>query len=283
MLETALSYLEHGWSIIPLSPGDKRPYFALLPREDGQAKWEMYQTRQPTEEEVRRWFTVAPNANIGIVTGTVSGILVQDLDGPEGMSEAQRHGALPNTPMSRTGHGLHVVYRHPGGELPNFTRRAPGIDARGDGGYIAAPPSLHPNGHRYQWHISPDTPLADPPTWFLDMFNPDPVEEVVNSLLSTATRLPPTSGSYGAKALTQELDRLARAHNGTRNNHLVQSAFRMGQLIAEGRIGEEEAEQKLALVAQVIGLNDKEIRPTILSGIKAGKDKPRGYSGTSTQ
>ena len=76
-LDAALIYLRHGFSVIPLrSHGDvenrKKP---LLP------SWEPYQHRRPTEEEVREWFTKWPNANIGLVTGVVSGCWVLDLDG----------------------------------------------------------------------------------------------------------------------------------------------------------------------------------------------------------
>jgi hypothetical protein len=94
MLDTALEYLERGLSVIPLEPNGKKPLAALLPvktAEDGRPElnasgrpkhtWEPYQERRPSKDEVQGWFDAAPNANLGIVTGAVSGIVVQDLDG----------------------------------------------------------------------------------------------------------------------------------------------------------------------------------------------------------
>jgi hypothetical protein len=290
MREIALEYLERGWSVIPLRPQDKVPYADLLPIKldaEGQVMltrsgrprhtWEPYQNRQPTRDEVCGWWGRDPTANLGIVTGRVSGIIVQDLDGPEGMAEAQRRGGIPRTPISRTGNGMHVLYQHPGYEVGNFARRAPGIDARGDGGYIAAPPSIHPNGQQYQWQVEPDVPLADAPGWFVELWTPDETETWITNTLTGEIRRGSeiTSGNYGERALASELDRLSKAHNGNRNNTLVQAAFRMGQLIAEGRLEIEEVEQKLTLVARVIGLGESETRATINSGLKAGMLKPR--------
>jgi hypothetical protein len=290
MHDVALSYLDFGWSIIPLEPHNKRPYAALLPikhdghgnvvyNEHGRPKhtWEPYQTRQPTLDEVRQWWAQAPDANIGIVTGAVSGIVVQDLDGPEGMAEAQRRGGIPTTPISRTGNGLHVLYRHPGREVGNFARRAPGIDMRGDGGYIVAPPSIHPNGHQYQWQVTPDVPLAEAPEWFVELWTPDSTETWITHTLTGEIRRGEqvTSRNYGDRALATELQRLATAAEGSRNNTLVRAAYRMGQLVAGGHVGEETVEHKLALVAQAIGLTQGETRATIRSGLKAGMLNPR--------
>ena len=122
MLQTALNYVRHGWSVIPLQPRGKRPHFPLLPIRKGSSKldhrdhprrtWEPYQARLPTEDEVTGWWQMCSNANIGIVTGRVSDIVVLDLDGPE---VAQRR-EIPTTPISVTGNGIHIFFRNPDGQ-----------------------------------------------------------------------------------------------------------------------------------------------------------------------
>jgi hypothetical protein len=98
-----------------------------------------------------------PDANIGLLTGRVSGLVVVDFDGgnPDAdsildMLGAESHGAIVNT-----GKGQHVYYRHPGGEIKNGVRIArvgdTFVDIRGDGGYVVAPPSIHETGARYSW------------------------------------------------------------------------------------------------------------------------------------
>jgi archaellum biogenesis ATPase FlaH len=101
---------------------------------------------------VRHWWDGEPDANIGIRTGTESGVVVVDIDPRHGglasLQEMQaKHGALPPTVVVRTGgQGWHYFFRHPGGYLGNRQSVLPGIDVRGDGGYIVAPPSNHVAG-----------------------------------------------------------------------------------------------------------------------------------------
>jgi len=154
----AYRYLRRGWSIIPIGP-DKKPLTA----------WAPYQKRLATTKELGEWWDRYPEANVGIVTGLVSGIIVLDADGPEGLASLEGL-QLPATPVATTGRGTHYYYRHPGidsGErVRNFARRLPGLDLRGDGGYVIAPPSLHPSGATYTWTSDPDHfPLADTPHW----------------------------------------------------------------------------------------------------------------------
>lgn len=142
MKNFALKYLQLGLSVIPLRPNGKEPLFP----------WKEYQKRLPTEAEVIEWWTQSANANIGIVTGLISGVVVIDLDGPEGLQTALAMN-LTSSVISFTGRGKHLWYRHPGGtnNIENAVRKYPGLDIRGDGGYVVAPPSVHENGHRYRW------------------------------------------------------------------------------------------------------------------------------------
>jgi putative DNA primase/helicase len=115
--------------------------------------------------------------NIGIATCAASGIVVLDIDprhGGEGSLAAleAEHGPLPPTWRFLTGGGgEHILFRHPGGTVKNSAGKVgPGIDVRGDGGYIVAPPSIHIGGRPYAIsvdHHPDDVTLAELPSWLL--------------------------------------------------------------------------------------------------------------------
>lgn len=124
-------------------------------------------------EIINRWNDETEGlANIGIATG--NGLLVLDVDaksgGPATLAALEdRLGKLPLTPTVQTGGGgRHFYFRYPEGlSLGNKVSLLPGIDIRGEGGYVVAPPSQHASGQRYRWEAPADTPIADAPTWLL--------------------------------------------------------------------------------------------------------------------
>ncbi len=155
MLNFALKYLKQGLSVIPLEPKGKRPLIS----------WTEFQSRHATEEEVQVWFQKWPNANLGVVTGRISGIAVVDLDGAEGLKSASDLG-LTSSVVSLTGGGKHLWYQNPVSVVvTNAVRIAPGLDVRGEGGYVVAPPSIAANGRRYRWNgaVSADFKNRLPP------------------------------------------------------------------------------------------------------------------------
>lgn len=126
------------------------------------------------EAQITEWWQRRPWANLAIATGAVSGIVALDVDvakdGPESLKDLEaEHGPLPDTPVSLTGGGgLHAIFSHPGQPVQNKVGIASGLDVRGDGGYIIAPPSLHVSGNRYAWDLAADpetTPIASLPGW----------------------------------------------------------------------------------------------------------------------
>ncbi len=135
-----------GFSIIPIQSGGKRP---LVP-------WIEYQSRRPAEEEIRQWWQQYPNANIGIVTGKISGIVVidLDLDKDDNESGTKIYEQAPTDLIVKTGRGgYHLYYRYPE-DMDHISNRVgllSGVDVRADGGYVVAPPSVHSSGRLYEW------------------------------------------------------------------------------------------------------------------------------------
>ncbi|MGI6405485.1 MAG: bifunctional DNA primase/polymerase [Syntrophaceticus sp.] len=163
MLKYAIEYLSRGWSVIPIAPRSKQP--------PGKFSWKEFQERRATESEVRKWWDEWPQANIGIATGKVSGIVVLDLDTMLAMETAKENG-IPRSPTAATGSGYHVYLKHPGFSVLNAVKLGDvkGLDVRGDGGYVVVPPSIHPSGRRYKWTArNLDTPVADCPEWLVEI------------------------------------------------------------------------------------------------------------------
>jgi P4 family phage/plasmid primase-like protien len=247
-----------GFSVFPVKRGGKEPM----------GKWKDHHTNAPDPAKVARW--VDMQANIGIACGAVSGLVVLDLDTPEAVAEAQRLG-IPETITAHTGRGFHVYFRHPGGKIGNRARIFPGADVRGDGGYVVAPPSLHPSGARYKWAHPPGLfDLADPPGWLLDLLakpgrpnNPPPPR---------SDRL----SAWAEAAIDGVLADLREAPEGQRNNTLNKAAFRLGQIAGAGLICEADAIPHLQATARAIGLDAAEIDATLQSGWRAGLANPRG-------
>ena len=106
-------------------------------------------------EVVTAWWSDGPDLNIGMATGTVSGVFVLDVDGQEGkssLSALEKLGPLPPSVTSNTGKGKHILFRMPAMPIGNSAGRlGTGLDVRGDGGYVIVPPSVHPSGAVYQW------------------------------------------------------------------------------------------------------------------------------------
>lgn len=294
-----LRYLALGWSVIPLQAKGKLPESRLLPQVEDEVdpdkrkrSWKPYQTSAPTTEQVDIWWR-NPSLNVGIVTGQVSGIVVLDLDNPTAIRTAYDWG-IPQTPTVATGKGLHLYFRAPEqviGNRANFAS-VEGFDFRGEGGYVVAPPSLHPEGRTYEWLHSPeDVPLAEMPKWLQTLLLPEamstlntPVPEVDQG--APRPNLPPIGENaerskyrYAAEqTIRMELEHLAETRKGERNDQLNRSAFRLGQLIAVGDADETEIQNRLLAVAQDLGLSRHEAQATIASGLRAGKQQPRTWA-----
>ncbi len=152
ILEAALKYQEKGYSVIPVDQ-KKVPL----------VKWESHQQTRATAETIRQWWKKFPEANVGIVTGEISNLLVVDSDTVEATQRIQE--AIPDSlvvPCQQTpSGGMHFVFSHQQGFV-NRARVANGIDIRTSGGYFVAAPSINGNGKDWHWVVSPLE--VDPPS-----------------------------------------------------------------------------------------------------------------------
>ena len=178
--DEALALLGRGWSIVPLHTAVLRGCSCgradcPSPGKHPRLPWESWQRQRPTIELVRRWWRRWPDANLGAVTGAVSGVIVLDVD-PRNRGESSledledAYGPLPVTLEARTGGGgRHLYFGHPGRAVVSGPI-APGLDLKGDGGLIVLPPSLHPSGATYRWAPGrgpDDVEPATAPPWVL--------------------------------------------------------------------------------------------------------------------
>lgn len=162
----------HALSIFPLQANGKFP--AISKNEGGKGVLDASNNAAVVE----KWWTRFPQANIGIATGKHNGIIVidvdkdpeKDIDGDEGLKELEKTlGKLPETWEAITGRGgRHLYFKYPEGHTVKNSASAiaRGVDVRGDGGYVVAPPSVHKNGTKYEWEVSSypnDTELATLP------------------------------------------------------------------------------------------------------------------------
>ncbi len=149
LLEHALQYASWGWAVFPLRENDKAP--------DGDLAPHGFKDATTDAKVIKAWWRKRPNANIGIATGRASGIYVVDIDPKNGADAAAFYRAA-NIDSVRIGtvitgtDGRHLYFRYPDDRaVPSRTHFVQGIDLKSDGGYVVAPPSIHPNGVAYDW------------------------------------------------------------------------------------------------------------------------------------
>ena len=228
-LDAALDYATRGWRVVPLH----------APRSDDTCSCERDDCASPAKHprtthglhdstldkaKIRAWWKRWPQANVGIVTGVSSCLVVLDVDPAHGGEASldrleDRHGELPTTARAFTGgEGFHYLFAHPGGTIRNNagTKLGDGLDIRGDGGYIVAPPSRHITGNEYKWlALGADIPAM--PDWLLERLR-DPEPPARPAAPAALRRDQNGSSRYALEALEREAADVARAPEGTRNH-----------------------------------------------------------------
>jgi hypothetical protein len=284
ILTAALKYAGRGGlAVFPARP-DKKCSYKSAEYSDGRA-WGM--TRDPAEigADFARW----PNCRIGIPTGAVNRIVVVETDTMEGhgvdgaASLAQlevEHGALAVTLQAISPSGsIHRYFRHPGPGIKVRTTASVignGIDVRGDGGMVIAPPSVNLDGRRYRWLNR--NPLAAMPAWLIELTRDNP--RTISERAVAAIRRPIGGvNGYGAAALDREIDALASTAPGARNAALNRASFSLHQLVGGGELDARVVRHRLIDASTANGLVADDGLPSVLatirSGMRAGLQYPR--------
>lgn len=265
MLSAALSWSEHGFSVIPLR--GKKPALRT---------WQHYQSRKAGTTEIEKWQNAGLLQNIGVVCGAVSGNLaVVDLDGVEATTAFWERFPDLETYHVQTGSGTgQHVYFHLERMTP--TTRVVGlkignIELRCDGAYVVAPPSLHPSTGR---------PYVGVGRFIRRVENLDNVAQWIESLRPRPTPTKQSTGVirnstfYGRVALDDECGKVRYATEGGRNIQLYRSALKLGTLVQRGHLSESEIEAALLAAAAHLSADDSEAasRRTIQSGLRNARN-----------
>lgn len=249
-VETALAYAARGWRVFPVK--GKKPL----------VEWGTAATTDETA--IRKMWDKRPRAGIGIATG--NGLVVVDLD----VHDPERNG-LDNWPKLLADTGIDVAtpvaVRTPSGGMHLYFAEgeqdwrnsagglAPGVDVRGNGGYVVAP-----GGSRaYEWVDGFDAELPVLPA---ELFPDEPVQR-------TEVREKRTQ-AYANTALVRGLRDVEEAEVGERNATLNRVAFSAGQSVGDGLLDEDEARALLWETGIEAGLEEEEVSKTIDSGLKSG-------------
>lgn len=289
MLDWALASADVGWAVFPCFWPEGGRCSCRNPACDSQAKHPITEhglSDASTDPDlIRRWWKANPTANIGCATGAISGIAAIDVDTPEaedalyvaaGWTNGQPITRVHKTPRG----GWHYLFQHPGTKVKNMPavwingKRVPGLDWRGDGGYILLPPSIGfttkpPSGETAVYTVQQGGVPAPWPTTLL----PIPERAVPNEALSASLSPRGNTGKviaradrYAQTALERELELVLSAPEGFRNDQLNRSAhaiFRLPELSA-GPVFDVFLEAALQ-----VGLSEQEARATLLSAMKA--------------
>ncbi|MGL4177513.1 MAG: bifunctional DNA primase/polymerase [Dermatophilaceae bacterium] len=277
----------HGIPVFPLTIGGKRP-----------AATNGFHDATTNTDAIAAWWERTPY-NLGMPTGGPARLLVVDLDTPkhdpvtgelvplpepytyaaDGADVLAALAAAAGQPMpvdTRTvatpRGGLHLYFTAPHPLPSTQSRLGPLVDTRGEGGYVVVPPSRTPDGAYITVNTAPVRPL---PGWLVDALTPPPP-----IIRPPGTYRPPApreaiTDRYVLAAFENEVHAVLTAAPGTRNATVNRAAFALGQLIAAGRLNEDQVTAALTAAGEHTGLPAAEVARTITSGLRAAANHPR--------
>ncbi|MCL4295230.1 MAG: bifunctional DNA primase/polymerase [Anaerolineae bacterium] len=284
ILSAALKYLECGFSLFPLAYQTKDPKRTLLPKIEHPKRglipsWQPFQKERPTEKQIKSWFNFT-QLNIALVMGEVSGnVFALDFDQEQAYFDwVKEHAQLSpeHTATAETGHGFHVLARMPGPLPRSWKILFRGIhigETRGEGGYIAVWPSIHPSGRQYSWITPPWEGIAE----ISSLADVGITRAVETPAARAAGEIRPQNGRHPLPPRTRAF--MASGHLGQSargvNDELYQAAI---QHAAAGYSEQEtlEALMPVALkfyVGTGAGNTEGQAERTIKSGWKGGQGK----------
>jgi hypothetical protein len=262
--EMAINWAKAGWKVFPCERRGKKP---LCKNGCKDATCDVAQ--------INRWWWTWPDANIGLATGSVNALIVLDVDGDAG--EASLEALLRDnyicTCEIATGRGRQFYFYYAAGDIHNSAGRiGKGLDIRGEGGYVIAPPSIHENGKQYAQTLGTHMP-ANLPGWLAhmamppksDTITPPPVRQIPMRITNTG-RLLRRAWAYVAA--------VQGVSEGGRNQKLFAVAGHLASLVGMAGTKLDEGE----IVAAVRDLNhrcmppvkEKELLATVRSALRNG-------------
>ncbi|MCL2012759.1 MAG: DUF3987 domain-containing protein [Cystobacterineae bacterium] len=269
VLEAALAYAKSGIPVFPCNPTTRAPLTS-----NG------FYGATTDENQIRAWWKKHPNTLVGVPTGSRSGFITLDVDRKNGKDGFQslaelmsKHGVqLPQTRTRSTPHGTHFDFKNADGIRNSESKLGPGLDVRGEGGYIIVAGKTSEGEYVETDHSE----VADLPEWFSEEIKEIENRKKQKRHNSAAQPTDRTLGMppYVKAAIDAELARLTSAQEGTRNSTLNAVAFSLGQWVPEF-LSESEARDMLLQAALACGLGENEARKTIESGLVAGMREPR--------
>ena len=263
LLDAALEYASHGWPVFPLDGKDPRTSHGF------------YDATTDTAT-IQAWWTRWPDANIGLPTGEDTAVVV-DIDGPGAEMALQGHDLATTTAKTAKGQHLYFAWSEGCGELRNWTEILPDVDIRTTGGYVVAPPSIHPDtGERYEWITAP--PWDEPPKPF--------PRGLADHIIGAKARRPQGKSSgeagpharaaveghpYALAAFADEIATLRACSEGERNDTLNRAAFALFGLVKGGHLDRAKTWDELEKAAKSTGLERGEITKTLESAWSGAK------------
>ncbi|WP_239404765.1 bifunctional DNA primase/polymerase [Frankia sp. Cj3] len=212
--------------------------------------------------------TAVPDGLLAVRTGTPSGLVVVDID-PHHGGQLDRNLMTPTATVATGGGGWHLYYTHPGHTVRSRPLPSrPGIDIKGDGGYVVTPPSVHPTtGHPYRWIGR--RPVAEMPPTLIDAIR-TPAPPTIRTPLTEPTRRENRGAiSNPAALIAATLAAVDRAPEGRRRTTLYGAARGLARLVDTGHLTPAAAVAALTDCGQRNGQNPRQIHAAITGGFTA--------------
>ncbi|MGP3977872.1 bifunctional DNA primase/polymerase [Streptomyces sp. 8N114] len=269
-LAYALRYAQRGWHVAPgYCYGSPRKHPCINAWQDA-ASTDLHQ--------IITWWAETPKANVHIVTGEQSNLWVLDIDdkanpvhgvGSATLAALEReHGDLPLTLRVRTGsQGMHYFWTWDGVDFDlrnSAGMLGSGIDTRGNGGQVVAPPSrIDSPGHTGPYVVLDDRAPVAAPAWLLGLLRP--VQQPARGDGEAFT-----SAGSPVQRFRGLVEKVLDTEEGKRNEVLNWAAYRAAEIVKEGRLTREQVASALHAAGVSAGLDEREARATVNSGLASG-------------
>lgn len=282
-LRTAIWLLDRGLWPVPVSPTNDTRHSSPGKSPIGKA-WGM---RRPTVEQLRATYRWHRGAGIGLLLGPRGKVVDLEVDDESKAAPVLARifpAGVPETLGWRSARGKHHLFlwhdrirEHPLPAVVDLGDGAVELRLGGHGKRIAAvcPPSIAADGKAREWNgVWKIAPF--PEELFAELARAAEVRNERRRRAPVICAPPPDiPDRYGAAALAREIEIVRDAAAGTRNRTLNRAAYSLGQLVASGLLARDLVEDALRSAAEAAGLEEREILPTLKSGLEAGLRSPR--------